>query len=450
VYLLMAYEFKFPDVGEGITEGKLVAWKVKEGESVKQDQPLAEVETDKAIVEIPAPKPGKVSKLHAKEGETILVGNVLVTFDDGTGPAAPATAESRQAAPARQEQPPKQEAREPQHEQTAAEKAGSVVGFLEEAKDVSPRPAGPEKAAQARKAVIATLAVKKLAKDLNVHIEEIQGTGPGGRITSEDIRAAAGEPSQPKAFSTEKALPDELRKYDFYGFIEPTPMSSIRKAIAHKMVESSFTAPQVTHMDEADITVLHEIREKEKKNAQEKGVKLTYLPFIIKAAISALKMHPLLNSELNEEKEEIIIKKYYNIGIAVDTPDGLLVAVLKKADTKPILELASEIVQLATLAKDRKLGLSDMKGSSFTITNVGAIGGTHFTPILNHPEAAILGLGKMMDKPLAIDGKVEIRKVLPLSLTFDHRVVDGAEAARFMNDIIRHLEDPDLILVEGS
>ena len=460
----MVFEFKFPDVGEGITEGKLVKWRVKEGDQVKQDQVLAEVETDKAIVEIPAPQPGLISRLHAKEGETIYVGNAIVTFDGEHKISDPKPSQSAASQVQSQVSAKTAQAEAKDDSASAADKAGAVVGFLEEAKDEAPKPTGPEKAAETRQAIIATLAVKKLAKDLQVNINNVRGTGPSSRITEDDVKKAAGsagsKTADPKTsefaaarstFKEEKEEKDSsgiIRKYDFYGYIEHVPMNSVRKATSHKMVQSAFTIPHVTLMDDADITELYHIREREKKLAEEKGVKLTYLPFIVKAVIAALKIHPLLNATIDEDKEEIIVKKYYNIGIAVDTPDGLIVPVVKRAEGKNILQLADEISKYTASAKERKVGLSDMKGGSFTITNLGAIRGNYFTPIINHPEVAVLGLGRLQEKPLAVDGKMEARKILPLSLSFDHRVVDGAEAARFMSDLIKHLEDPNLHLVE--
>ncbi len=402
----MVKEFKFPDVGEGITEGEIVKWHVKEGDKVKEDDVIAEVETDKAVVEVPSPYSGVVLKLHGKEGDIIKVGETLITIgEEGE------TIEKVE--PKEKEVPPK---------------AVAVVGELEEA----PEEEKPE--------VLATPAVRKLAKDLRVDLSKIKGTGKGGRITKEDVEKAAKEKEAPKIKVT--------RKYDMFGHLRRVPIRGIRRATAKKMVESWEKIPHVTHMDEADITHLVEVRNKYKARAEEKGVKLTYLPFIVKAVVAALKEHPYLNASVDEETNEIILKEYYNIGIAVDTGDGLMVPVVKAADQKTILQIAEEIGRLAGLAKERKIDLMDLQGGTFTITNIGVIGGTYATPIINYPEVAILGVGKIRDLPMVKDGEIVIRKNLSLSLSFDHRVVDGAEAARFMNDVIKRLSDPDLLIVE--
>ena len=298
---------------------------------------------------------------------------------------------------------------------------------------------------------MATPAVRALARELGVDIERVKGTGSGGRILEKDLREAA-EAKEEKPAELAKPAPvppAKVKKYDLYGYIEHVPLRGVRRAIAKAMVKSKYTAPHVTAMDEADVTDLWKIKEKEKKGAEKKGIKLTILPFIIKAVIAGLKEHPYLNATLDDENEEILVKKYYNIGIATDTPEGLMVPVVKGVNEKPILQLAEELVQLTDKARNRKIDLADLKGGTFTITNYGAVGGMYGTPIINHPEVAILGVGKMKETPVVIDGKVEIRKILFLSLSFDHRVVDGAEAARFLNALITRLEDPDLILLES-
>jgi pyruvate dehydrogenase E2 component (dihydrolipoamide acetyltransferase) len=403
----MAKEFKFPDVGEGITEGEIVKWLVKEGDTIKEDDVFAEVETDKAVIEIPSPFSGIVLKLHGKEGDIVKVGETLITV----GEKGEVIVEKPEEKPP--EKPPKKE--------TVA-----VVGELEEA---------PEEEVE----ILATPAVRKLAQELKVDLSKVKGTGKGGRITREDVEKAASE---------KKVEVKVTRKYDMFGHIKRVPIRGIRRATAKKMAEAWAKAPMVSHMDEADITHLVEVREKYKKQAEEKGIKLTFLPFIVKAVVASLKEHPYLNSMIDEETSEIVLKEYYNIGIATDTEGGLMVPVVKGCDQKSILQIAGEIERLVNLARDRKIDLMDLKGGTFTITNIGVIGGTYATPILNFPEVAILGVGKIREVPLVKDGEVIVRKVLSLSLTFDHRVVDGAEAARFMNDVIKRLADPDLLIVE--
>lgn len=427
----MVYEFRFPDVGEGIHEGELVKWLVKEGDSVKEDQPIAEVETDKAIVEIPSPKTGTIVALKYREGETIRVGEVIVVIGE-KGEAVTAPAAKTPATP-------------------------PVSYFRSSSPSVhiaqqSPMPAGM---------VLATPHTRQLARDLGVDIAIVRGAGRGGRITDEDVKAAAGKTPPPRAAGVSSpqgtataqstAIPAGTTKVTFekYGRVIRVPFKGVRKSIAEHMVESVSRAVQVTHMDEADVTGLAAVREKMKAVAENKMLKLTYLPFIIKAVIAALKAHPYVNASLDEEKQEIVLKKYYNLGIAVDTPDGLLVPVLKKADQYTIMDLARQLDTLAEHARNRELELDDFRGSSFSITNVGSIGGLHFTPIINYPDAAILGVGRISDRAVPVNGTVKSRRILPLSLSFDHRLIDGAQAARFTSDIIKHLEDPDLLLIDA-
>jgi len=417
----MAYEFKFPDIGEGLTEGEIVRWKVKEGDAIKEGDPLVEVETDKALAEIPSPKTGVVLKILAREKEIVKVGQGIVILGEKGEAASP---------PARPA-------------------SVGVVGELEEAPEEATRSevrAEAGKPAFVSEHALATPAVRGLAKELRVDIEKVAGTGPEGRVMEKDVRQAAEAKEKP---AEPAPKPAKVRKYDLYGYVDRIPLRGIRRSIAKAMVKSKYTAPHVTSTDEADVTDLWMMREKEKKVAEKRGIKLTILPFIIKAVISGLMQHPYLNATLDDESEEIILKKYYNIGVAADTPEGLMVPVVKNAKEKSIFQLAEELTQLAEKARKRTIDLADLKGGTFTISNYGAVGGLYGTPIINHPEVAILGVGKIKDMPVVKNGKVEIRKILHLSLSFDHRVVDGAEAVRFLNAVIERLEDPDLILLEG-
>jgi pyruvate dehydrogenase E2 component (dihydrolipoamide acetyltransferase) len=417
----MPYEFKFPDIGEGLTEGEIVKWLVKEGDEVKEGQPLVEVETDKALAEIPSPKTGTILKILAKEKEIVKVGQVIVIFGEkGETISAP---------------PPKPSV--------------GVVGELEEAPEEAPSVAAkaePVRPAFVSEHVLAAPAVRALAKELGVDINRVKGTGPEGRILEKDVRQSAEKKEKPPA--EEVKAPKKVKKYDMYGYIEHIPLRGVRRSIAKAMVKSKYTAPHVTAMDEADVTELWKIREKEKKTAEKKGIKLTILPFIIKAVLAGLSEHPYLNASLDDENEEIILKKYFNIGLATDTPEGLMVPVVKNAKEKSIFQLAEELIQLTEKARNRTIDLADLKGGTFTITNYGTVRGIYGTPIINYPEVAILGTGRIEEKPVVRDGKIEIRRILPLALSFDHRVVDGAEAARFLNTVIARLEDPDLILLE--
>lgn len=417
----MAFEFKFPDIGEGLTEGEIVRWLVKEGDEVKEGQPLVEVETDKALAEIPSPKTGVILKILAREKEIVKVGQVIVIFGEkGESLAAPPT----------------------------KPKSVGVVGELEEAPEeipVTEAKVEPVKPALVSEHALATPAVRGLAKELGVDINRVRGSGSEGRVLEKDIRQfaeAKEKPPEPEKKAT------KVKKYDLYGYVDRIPLRGVRRSIAKAMVKSKYTAPHVTAMDEADVTELWKIREKEKKTAEKKGVKLTILPFIIKAVIAGLSEHPYLNASLDDENEEIILKKYFNIGVATDTPEGLMVPVVKNAKDKSILQIAQELTQLVEKARNRTIDLADLKGGTFTISNYGALGGIYATPIINHPEVAILGVGKIKDTPVVRTGKLVVRKLLGLALSFDHRVVDGAEGARFLNTVIARLEDPDLILLE--
>ncbi len=414
----MAQQFRFPDVGEGITEGEIVKWHVKEGDEVKEDQTLAELETDKAVVEIPSPYKGTILKIHFKEKDIIKVGEVLVTIGKKGETLQEAEAVSSDKA-------------SPIEEKPAHGIVGEIVENDKEIKDIS-----------------ATPKVRRMAKKMGVDIKTVMGSGPSGRIIEKDIQKATEQSIPPK--SEKKAAFKIISKYDFYGTLERLPLRGIRRATAKRMVESVSKAAHVCHMDEADVTELVKIRGELKGKAEEQNIKLTYLPFIIKAVVASLKAHPLLNAAMDEDKEEIIIKKYYNIGVAVDIPDGLIVPVVKSVDQKTLFMLAEEIQNLAKSARDRTLDMADLKGGTFSITNVGMIGGEFATPLINFPEVAILATMKIADRARVANGAVVVKKTLPLCLAFDHRVIDGAEVARFMNDLINLLENPSLLLIESG
>jgi pyruvate dehydrogenase E2 component (dihydrolipoyllysine-residue acetyltransferase) len=398
----MQREFNFPDVGEGIAEGEIVRWLVKEGDWVKEDEDLVEVETDKAVLTLHSPYTGKVEKLHCKEGEIIKVGAALTTVE------APGEARSGK--------------------EQARKDSGTVVGSL-----------GEEEQVEIVHPILATPAVRVTAKEMNVDLANVKGTGPAGRITKEDIENAA-----------RKEEPQVRSDADIYGPVEKIPLRGIRRTVARRMAEASKRVADVTIWHDADITELEKARAEERKTFESKGVKLTYLPFLIKASVAGLKAHPYFNATLDEIKGEIVLKKYYNIGIAVDTIDGLMVFVIRNADRKSMLDLAKEGSTLAEKARHRKIDLPELKGSTFTITNYGVVGASYGTPIINHPEVAILGLGKIEDQPVVRNGQIVIRRIMPLSLAFDHRVIDGVEAGRFLGVVIQHLEDPNLVLTDGK
>lgn len=407
-------DFKLPDLGEGIHEGEIVKWLVKEGDQVKEDQALVEVMTDKATVEIPSPAKGKIQKIYFKEKETVKVGDVVVTIAEEGSPEKKNTSEK------------KSEEKKTDNPQSAQTK---------------PSPSVPDPTAETI-ATLATPAVRKLAKDLNIDLTKIKGTGPGGRITEEDVkkRGGAETPKQEtsRASTSERFSSISIQKL---GPEERLSLHGIRKSIAHRLQMAKYYAPHFTYVEEVDMTNLVSLREKEKKEAEKEDVKLTYLAYIVKAVIPVLKEFPYLNASLDETTQEIVFKKYYNIGIAVATPDGLIVPVVKDAEKKNLYEVAKDIVHLSDLVKTHKARPEDLKGSTFSITSIGSIGGVLATPILNYPDVAILGVNQIKPRPVARDGKIVIRDMVYLSLTLDHRVVDGAMAAEFMNQLVKKLEN---------
>ena len=420
----MPYEFKFPDVGEGIHEGEIVKWFVKEGDRIKADQPLGEIETDKAIVEMPSPKSGKILKLHVAAGGIIHVGETMVTILEEH--ETEADAKKHMEAKAQEKHEPKKEAK------SDVPYTGSVVGFLEEAKDVKPIQTNKKEITSAiQSSIQATPAVRNLAKQLNINLANLKGTGPEGRVTIEDVQKSG-------SVKKEVAGIKVTRKYDFFGYVERVQLHGIKKIVAQKMTDSIFTAAQLTNMHEADVTELAALREKEKSQYEKEGIKLTFMPYIVKAVALCLKEHPYLNASL--EGEEIILKKYYNIGVAVDTEEGLIVPVVKGAEAKDIKTIAKDIDKLANDARSKRTNLMDLRGGTFSVSNLGSVGVEFFTPIINYPESAILGVGRVTEKPVVRSGKIEARKILPLSLTYDHRIVDGAQAARFVADLMERLQ----------
>jgi len=514
------FEFELPDVGEGVAEGEIVAWHVAPGDAVEEDQVLAEVETDKAVVDLPSPKAGTVRELHAAEGDVVPVGDVVITIDvegeESTEVEADVVGEGDGDEPA----------------EAAGEDTDTAGG-------------DDETSASTEGRVFAPPNVRRLARELGVDLAAVDGSGPGGRVTEGDVRAAAeadsgatedaGAPDvagvedgtdagQPEPDAAERAdvpgtsagaadrdrtlaapatrklareegvdiheVPTEKTR-DGEAFVEPEdvrayvaareaapaeagpagaagssavaaagagdaqtadvttePYRGIRRTIGQQMEQSAFTAPHACHHDTAVVDDLVAARSELKPRAEERGVRLTYVPFVLKAIVAGLTEYPVLNTELDEESEEILYKHYYNVGLAVATDAGLMVPVVEDVDGKSVLELAAEANDLAERARSRDLAPAEMQGGTFTITNFGAIGGEYATPIINYPETAILGLGAIEERPVADDGEVFAAHTLPLSLSIDHRVIDGAEAAGFVNTVIEYLENPTLLLLE--
>lgn len=414
----MVFEFKLPDLGEGITEGEVLKLMAKEGDQVKEDQPIIEVMTDKVNVQIPCPRSGRISRVLVKEGEVAKVGQTIIVIDEGGGGSPVQLAPQAAPTPERALQTP-------------------------------PAPAAPPTAQEppqaAASSVLATPATRRLARELGVDITTVRGSGPNGRVVDEDVRRSSQGQHPAPAAVTVQAVPPATKRG---AREEVIPLRGVRKTISERMLKALQTTAQVTHVDEADMTELVLLREAFKGSAEKRGVRLTYLPFIIKALVPALKEFPFVNASLDEQGGNIILKEYYNIGVATDTDQGLVVPVIRDVDSKDIFELAGEVSKLSEKARRGQLALDDVRGATFTITNVGAIGGLFATPIVNPPEVAILGLHKITKRPVVREGKVEVRDTTYLSLSFDHRVIDGAYAARFTSRVIETIQDTKKLLSE--
>ncbi|KEQ22981.1 dihydrolipoamide acetyltransferase family protein [Paenibacillus tyrfis] len=444
------FEYRFPELGEGIHEGEIVKWHVKPGDTVNDETILMDVQNDKSTVEVPSPVEGKIIELKVSEGTVCTIGDVIAVIEvTGEVPQqAHGHGEAPSAAPAAAEAPPAA--------QGGAECAvgGAVAANVNASKLDTPMAGGAQAAGDERE-VLATPSVRKLAREKGVNIAEVTATGKNGRVTREDVLGftpgaapkaaeapAAAAPAASAAASSAAAPVSGDREE------ERVPLKGIRKAIANAMVKSAYTAPHVTLMDEVDVTRLVALREKAKPVAEKKGVKLTYLPFIVKALVAAARQFPAMNAMIDEEKQEIVYKKYYHVGIATDTDNGLIVPVIQDADRKNIWTIAGAIKDLAVRGREGKLGMNELKGSTITITNIGSAGGMFFTPIINFPEVAILGTGRISEKPVVKNGEIVIAPVMALSLSFDHRIIDGATAQNFMNYIKQLLADPELLVME--
>lgn len=418
----MTFEFKLPDIGEGIAEGEIVQWHVKPGDTVREDQTLLEVMTDKVTAEIPSPRAGVVKALFGKAGEVVKVGSVIVAFEDGAGATTSKPAETRQELEA---------------------ETGSAVP--ENGKPPAVATAEPAGTAGGSEKVLAAPATRKLARELGIDLTMITGSGPRGRVVPADVKQASqGGVTAPTATPVRRpaAQPIAPAAED-----RRVPFAGMRRQIGEHLSKSKLTAPHFAYVDEVDMSELVRVRKELKEMAEAQGTKLTYLPFIIKAVISGLKAFPSLNSQLDETTGELVYKGAYNMGVAVATDAGLIVPVVKNADRKSLFDLAAEIAELSEKARTNKLALNDVKGGTFTLTSIGSIGGLFGLPIINLPEVAIMGINKISQRPVARDGQIVIREMMYLSLSCDHRVVDGAEAARFVNHVIEQLEKPSRLLL---
>ena len=432
-------DIKVPHLAEGISSGTVVSILVKEGEEVKKDQTVLELETEKAVAPIPASEGGKVSKILVKEGDKVAVGQAVMTLANGS--AAPAAAAKAPAAAAPSAAAP----RPAQPAVPAAPQPPAAAGdYSYQSKSGFPPPASP--------------VIRKMARDLGIDLARVRGTERGGRITLDDLRAYIGmlqqgcgaAPAAPAGQAKPASAPVDFSKW---GPVTRKPLTSLRQKIAEKMTESWTTIPHVTQFEEADITSLMEKRKQHKAAFEKAGAQLTLTVLLLKAVVAVLKKYPGFNSSLDESKQELVLKQYYHIGVAVDTEQGLIVPVVKDTDKKSLLEVSKDLAALAEKTRQRKIGVEDLQGGTFTISNLGSIGGQHFTPIVNKPQVAILGVGRGVQKPvIAKNGKVENRLMLPLALSYDHRVVDGADGARFIQSLVQEIENfsEDLFKVSGS
>jgi pyruvate/2-oxoglutarate dehydrogenase complex dihydrolipoamide acyltransferase (E2) component len=461
----MAIDLKVPDLGENVESGDIVNVLVKEGDQIQADQSVMEIETGKAVVELPCPYSGRVIKVHVRKGSKVKVGDSLLTLE-GTNstpaakPKSPAAGAAKPApqAPAKQEVSEAEQSLEPR-EDLEAEVAQKLDGAKSKPKpaakskraETAPEPSAPAEKPAAGKTPPAGPATRRLARELGVDLASVAGTGPHGRITEEDIKAAVREhaaaPSRPASVPA-AALPEGVDEKDSWGAVRRTKMSAIRKTIAVNMARSSSTIPHVTNFDDADITELERIRKGGLSDYVGTDIKLTMMAFVMKAVAQALKLHPVVNASIDMDNEQIIYKQYVNIGVAVDTERGLVVPMIRDVDRMSIPRIAQALSTVAEQARKASFTLNDLKGGTFTISNLGAVGGIYSTPIINMPDVAVLLVGRSRKMPVVVEGdKIEIRLMMPLSLSYDHRIVDGAAAARFLNEVINYLKVPGRLLL---
>lgn len=422
-------DVKLPHLGEGADSGTVVNLFVKEGDTITEDQPMLELENEKAVATIPAPAAGQVTKVYVKTGDKISVGQRILALSEAGMASSPKKSDTAPAPPKTKAPPAEAEAEASEPEAPAEAEAGEA----------------PDKSGVAP---AASPAIRKLARDLGIDLARVRGTARGGRITQADVRAyiqqlqrtAAKSKAGPAAAAAAKPAAESV-DFSRWGAITKKPVSSLRQVIARRLTESWNAVPRVTQFDEADLTKLLALRKKFLAAYEKKGARLTVTSFVLKAVADTLKRHPIFNTSLDEATQEIVFKEYIHLGVAVDTEAGLIVPVIRDVDKKDLVQLSKDLEALATKARERKVTAEELKGGTFTISNQGGIGGGHFTPIVNKPEVAILGLGKGAMKPVVREGKIESRMMLPLALSYDHRVIDGANAARFMVDLVKALEN---------
>ena len=449
----MATEFKLPDLGENIASGDVVTVFVSEGDVVKPGQALLEVETDKAVIEVPCPPGGRIAQVLVKKGDTVKVGQTLVVLDAADGAAAPAKAAPQAPAQTQAPAPAPKPAPKPVAAPTATPApVQPVAAAPAAAAAVASSPRAAAAAAEPEDSTMTAVdpagpAVRRLARELGVDLGRVRGTGPAGRIVREDVitavRQAGGQGTATRSSATDSGSTER----DDWGPVRREQLSRMRKTIAANMVRSVSTIPHLTNFDDADVTELEHLRKASAQEYTKSNVKLTALGFVIKAVSLSLRQHPAVNASIDMEKGELVYKNYVNIGLAVDTPRGLVVPVLRNCDTMSIPQIAQAVADTAEKAKNSQYGIEDLRGGTFTISNLGAIGGTYSTPIINWPEVAILLVGRSRKIPVVRDDRIEARLMMPLSLSYDHRVIDGAAAARFLKDVIGYLESPGRLLL---
>ena len=455
---MATYAFSLPELGEGIESGDVITVLVAVGDTIAEEQPVLELETDKAVIEVPAPVTGTVQTIHVQVGDKAAVGQLIVTFEAGNGvvaaeapapSAAPVDPPVDVGTPAEVEAPAPPIVPEPVRDVPTPVVASAPVGAA-----VTPVPTAvvsPEATPRSRPSAAASPSVRRLAREVGVDVNEVAGTGSGGRVSMEDVKNHAQRlltdssgyhmAAEPLAVS----LPDFTR----WGEVEREPMSSVRRATAEHMAQAWSTIPHVTQHAKVDITALERLRKRYTSRSEAAGGKLTITAIALKVAATALKLFPQFNASLDLANQEIVYKQFYHIGVAVDTDRGLLVPVIRDVDQKSLIELSSELTELAEKARTKKTTLAEMQGGTFTITNLGGIGGSHFSPIINAPEVAILGLARSAIEPQYVDGQFEPRLMLPISLSYDHRLIDGADGARFIRWIVEALEEPFLLALGG-
>ena len=435
------YEFILPDIGEGVVEAEVIRWLVSEGDEIAEDQPMVEVMTDKATVQIPSPKKGRVVKRMVEEGQVALVGKSLIVFEVAGGAAPAARPDAPRDKPGNG------------HVQGAHAPAAPARPPTPVVSPAVPKVAPPPAAVAPEGRALAAPATRRLARELGIDLQTVPGTGRGGRVTDEDVRAMQDAAHAPAPHGLVHVAQPPGPVVPFMvsqdaALEERVPLRGLRRKIAQKMSESKNTAAHFTYVDEVDMTELVALRARVRKSAEERGVKLTFLPFIAKAVIAALKRFPSLNASLDDARGEIVFKRYFHIGVAAATEDGLLVPVVRDADRKSLFDIAKEIEALGEKARTGKLGPGEASGSTFTITSLGKLGGLFATPIINHPEVAILGIHEIKRKPVVVDEQIVIRDIMLLSVSFDHRVIDGHIGAAFAQQVRAYLQDPHLLFLE--